>query len=210
MKQNMVKFLTLICLILFLCSCSTSVPEPVITFSGTFDGKTEDNRPIKLTFTKSERGFNGHGTLDGKPISLSLLTSYRGLGEATYKETTMPVSVELSFDGNTLSLKGLDRKAIIHRDDTPLTTSPGPFTGRFRGGGITGLIDLMQNGKLVVGTGRVYSQTIALSGITKDGKNFKGRMIFTDGSQATITAKLSDGDRLLTVNGFGSPLEFRR
>jgi hypothetical protein len=199
--------------ILTLCSCSASVPEPLIAFSGTFEGNTEDHRPIKLTFTESERGFNGYGILDGNPISLSLLTSFRGFGVTTYKERTMPITAELSFDGNILTITGLDRPAELYREGLPVTTLSGSFTGQFRCGGMNdfvGVIDLVQNGTLVVGTGRIYSQTIALSGIIEDGKHFKGRAIFTDGSQAAITATLSEGDRILTVNGFGKPLAFRR
>lgn len=213
MQQYMHKSLIITGLLLILCSCSLRVDVPLLSFSGTFAGNTEDNRPIKLTLTKSETGFNGHGTLDGKPISISILTSQRGLGVITYNENILSVSADLSFDGNSITLIGLDKPVILHRDGSPVAISQGPFTGRFISGGIDdfiGIIELVQNETLVVGTGSVFGQTVALSGIIEGENNFKGRAIFTDGSEAIITAQLSEDGRLLKVKGLAGPLEFRR
>ena len=74
MRRDMVKSLIPICLALvLLCGCSLKVPEPLlVSFSGTYVGDLEDHGPIRLTLTKAERGYSGYGTLDGKPISISL------------------------------------------------------------------------------------------------------------------------------------------
>jgi hypothetical protein len=90
---------------------------------------------------------------------------------------------------------------------------PASFSGRFTSGGtedFSGQIDFIQHGNLASGTGQVLGQTFALSGTVDTSGRFTGRAIFADESEATISGQLNEQNRVLSVLGFGSPLQFKR
>jgi hypothetical protein len=197
----------------FISCCSNDITENSADFSGTFNGKTEDDRTIKVKLMKSAHGYHGYGELDGEPIALSLFHSLRGIGKLSQDDRMVTVAVDLSFNRNELSITGLNKSALLYRHDIAHTTTTGPFAGKYVSSSLTGVIgtiDLSQNENLVSGTGIVYSQAFALSGIVNDEDIFKGRALFFDRSEAEVTAKLQNTGSTISMTGLLGELVFKR
>lgn len=214
MKHSIIQIALMMVATVLFYGCSASIQEPANTLSGTFNGATaEEDLPISLTVVKSSRGFYGVGTYDGSPLILSLMSSYRGIGEMTYNGKTTPVTAELSFDGTDLVLAGMESPALLHRNGAAEAPARGPFSGRYQSGEMaeTGAaIDFHQSENLVAGTGVVYNKKFIISGLADAENNFEGRALFTDGSEVAVTAKLSRTGRSLTLVGLAGTLEFTR
>lgn len=213
METRLSTLFYLTAIVLVFSGCTTTIEQPIQTLSGTFTGTSEDGQSVRLQLDKSVAGIAGYGSVDEDPITVSLLTGYQGQGVMTYDSRIRPVAVELSFDGEMLTFHALDSPVVLSRVVDEAGTSFGQFTGRFENThttGTVGVVELEQHGNLIVGTGSVYGMPIALSGQVESDAAFNGKMMFTDGSRAVTTGKLSDGNRKLTITGFGSPLEFSR
>lgn len=194
-------------------ACSIVVPEGIPPPSGKFSGQTADHRPVEITIVETPQGFVGHGELDGKPLTLAFLATYRGRGVLHYDGTERPFEVELSFDGGILGLAGLEQSVELRRGGTPAELPAGVFAGRFRATGtqrLAGEVELAQVGNLIIGTGNLYGQSLALSAVVDAPRKFRGRAMFSDGSEAYVTGELTSGDHVLTLTGIGQPLKLRR
>jgi hypothetical protein len=181
--------------------------------AGSFVGTTADHRPIRLSLRPAPGGFVGVGELDGSPVSLSFLAGVKGLGVVAVDDRLVPFEAELSFDGDRLSLD-LDGEPIeLERGGAAEAPSGGPLAGRFVAGGgrdFTGELILAQDGRLVFGSGLLFGRRFAIAGVTDGPGELRGRAVYDDGGEASLSATLTDGGRRLRVFGLGVPLEMVR
>jgi hypothetical protein len=195
-----------------LCGCDVALDTVPISPTGVFRGTTPDGRVMEITAIDTPQGFTGYGQLDQTAVSLSFLVSPQAIGLVNTNGNTSPSRAELALDQDALTLQLAEGPVRLLKAPSA-TAVPASFSGRFTSGGtddFAGQIDLVQYGNLASGTGRVLGQTFALSGIVDTSGRFTGRAIFVDESEATIGGQLSDQNRVLSVLGFGSPLQFRR
>lgn len=195
-----------------LCGCDVALAPVPISAAGVFRGTTPDGQAMEISARDTPLGFTGHGQLRGTAVSLSFLLSPQAVGLLNSNGSTASSRVEVSPDGDALTLQLADGPVRLVKDPSATPVPPG-FSGRFTSGGtndFAGQIDLVQDGNLASGTGQVLGQTFALSGTVDASGRFSGRAIFPDESEATISAQLSEQNRALSVLGFGSPLQFRR
>jgi hypothetical protein len=144
MRRSIARYIVLVTILAACSACRASLPGPEIAFPGAYSGKTGDDRPIRLTLTRSQAGVSGQGTLDGKPLSVSMLSSHKGLCLIAYENTTRPATAQLSFDGETLTISGLETPAVLSKDGPLFNAPPGPFTGRYQSGGMEDLVGVFR------------------------------------------------------------------
>jgi hypothetical protein len=199
-------------LVATLCGCDVSLDAVPISATGVFRGPTPDGRMMEITAIETPQGFAGHGKLHETAVSLSFLVSPQSVGLVNISGNTSPSRVELALDEDALTLQ-LAEGSVRLVKTTSAPAIPASFSGRFTSGGtedFSGQIDFIQYGNLASGTGQVLGQTFALSGTVDTSGRFTGRAIFVDESEATISGQLSEQNRVLSVLGFGSPLQFKR
>jgi hypothetical protein len=199
-------------LVATLCGCDVSLDAAPISANGVFRGTTPDGQVMEITAIETPQGFAGHGKLHETAVSLSFLVSPQSVGLVNASGNISPSRAELALDEDALTLQLIDGSVrLVKTASAP--TIPATFSGRFTSGGtgdFSGQIDFVQYGNLASGTGQVLGQTFALSGTVDTSGRFTGRAIFVDESEATISGKLSEQNRVLSVLGFGSPLQFKR
>ena len=200
-------------LVATLCGCDVALDAVPISATGVFRGTTSDGQVMEITAIETPQGFAAHGKLhETAAVSLSFLVSPRSIGLVNVNGDTSPSRVELSPDEDALTLQLAEGSVrLVKAPSAPAI--PASFSGRFTSGGtedFSGQIDFIQYGNLASGTGQVLGQTFALSGTVDTSGRFTGRAIFADESEATISGQLSEQSRVLSVLGFGSPLQFKR
>ena len=184
--------------------------------AGTFSGSTDDGRALVLTLERTDVGFSGRGTLDGKSFVLSGAQTWTGVGAVAYGDGSIGlVSLGLSPDGSTLNyqLSGQGPTALA-RGGTPVAPQvPGPFSGRFaaaEGELPLAVITVKQSNALITGVGRILGQAAGITGRVTAARRAAGVITFTDESQASFEAELSSDGQSLTILGLGAPLVLER
>jgi hypothetical protein len=199
-------------LIATLCGCDVALDTIPISPTGVFRGTTPDGQVMEITAIETPQGFAGHGKLRETTVSLSFLVNPQSVGLVSSNGNISPSRVELVPEDDALTLQLAEGSVRLVK--TPSVTAiPASFSGRFINGGtedFVGQIDFIQYGNMASGTGQVLGQTFALSGTVDTSGRFTGRAIFADESEATISGQLSEQNRVLSVLGFGSPLQFKR
>lgn len=192
-----------------LAACATAPAVAPQTVTGRYVGKTEDGKPIAITFSESDRAFQAEGTIGDQPLVLAGAVGWRGVGSLVDAEGTQSlVEVELSADGEHLVLKtsGGAPMVLDRGDAAPPTAAEGPFSGTYRArkeGATIAEASLVQRGRLLTGVAMVAGDPSGVSGYTTGPNSMSGFVTFLDGSQVAFEAELAADQRSITLRGFG-------
>lgn len=199
-------------LVLLYLGLDVDLGQPPLELSGTFSNDTINSDSITFTFSKTPVGYVARGTIGGKRVLLSGLTTLRIEGMLIGSAMRpLPVSVELALDGSTITLQGLEKPVMLRPGGSIVPVHPGAFTGHYKSGNITepiGFIDLVQDGSLLVGSGNLFGQPMNMAGIVHQDNTIKGIISFAGEIESIFNAEIKGNS--LTIHGLGEPLVFRR
>ncbi len=205
------------------CKCTSEPPEYIPQYispteqqttvlSSTFQGTTFDGKSVRITLNQKGNTVTGNGLIGNKRCSISGITSQYGPIIVTFEDGRVtPATVAISPAGNTATIKGFGQPLVVNRGGKPVKTSSGPFAGNYKTAGPPPLtLTLTQGGKLLAGTGFVEGKPIAVVGKVIGSNKASGAILFSDESRNIVKATLSGDGRILTILGFGSPIEMAR
>jgi hypothetical protein len=196
-----------------LAGCGSPAGSSLPVASGTYQGSTEDGRPLRLTLSQDGLAVAGHGELDGRPVAVAGSVAWSAVADVTDAEGRREqVRLTLLGDGRGLSIASGDRRFDLARgepDGPPLT---GPFTGRYEaraGAGVIAELTLSQRSSLLSGTAVVFARPAGVSGRVTGADTASAVVTFGDASQLPFDVR-RESDGALTVLGLGEPVVLER
>jgi hypothetical protein len=206
--QGMICAVTL----LFLGGCAHLARQPAPALTGSYAGETTDGTRVTIALQQDQNAVTGHGTVGSDRISISALTSWAGPVAIAFPDGRVAhghLALSPLGEKATLEVPGLELE-LARSAGVPLTAT-GPFSGSYQREAETAAwVRLVQNGDLIAGTGYLDGKPIAVAGKVIGPNQARGTLLFSDESRTTVTAVLSEGDRVLTVDGAGRPIKLRR
>lgn len=204
--------ITTILVDIFLLSCTSFHRRPIPVFTGSFQGNSAEGDAVLMSFEQEGNTIIGNGSLGGRKFSLSGIASWHGPVVVMFEDGTRATAdLRLSVQGDRANVKGLGRAFDLNRVSGTAPESVGPFTGTYTNDGPPVVsLELKQEGTLLSGTGIVEGKPVAVVGIVSEAMNVRGILLFSDESERSVKATLSDGGRELVIHGLGGEVVMRR
>ncbi len=213
-ERNIMKVSLRILLISFalaVMGCAERHKTETQSVTGTFSGVTGNGESVVLTLEQGEYGSRGQGTINGKPLVISGINTYGVSGTIMYADGSSSL-VKLGVDpvSEGLTIKLLDQPKITLNDGgTPVTRTPGPFTGTYRPVGSESnhaTATIIQSGSLIMGNAEIYDQATSVTGRATEPNKVVGTITYRDESQVFFEAELSADKKTITLSGMGKPI----
>jgi len=190
-------------------ACGPGEEPPATELSGTYEGTTEDGRPMRLELSQEGMGVRGHGVVDGEPVVVAGALACSAAVTLTATDgSVQALSLTPSGGGARLSVAHGEREIGLDRTAASPTPGAGPFAGRYEASGPAGIIaelHLVQHSSLLAGSGRVFERPVGVSGRVTGTDRATGEVTFSDASTLRFEARReSDGSIVLT--GLGEPI----
>jgi hypothetical protein len=200
----------------FMVGCSPDTDHKAPNLAGTFSGILPDGKHMTITLQQDDNIVSGHGEVDSKSFSVSGVTTIHGPLVVAFENGHVETSnVVLSSRGRTAHVDWLGKKIALQRGGEPIESSSGDFTGKFSTNRPYPIqISITQKEKVLAGTGYITDKAVAVVGIVESGSMCaNGRILYSDGSNASTKACLSSDKESLILNEgdvSGTPITLNR
>jgi hypothetical protein len=197
--------------LLLISGCSSVAEMDPIDSTAKFAGNTGKGESLHVTLALNEDAAMGRGEMSGRAFVLSVVRSWQGKGTLRFEDgETLPVTIELAQDQNSLLLASKDGEGLLTRSGEAKPEWRSGLSGEFASDTQIPLrVNLRQVGSMIVGTGYQAGQPVAVSGTIQD-KQVVATLAFADESCRRVSAVVGNGGKTLTVSGLGETIELRR
>ncbi len=177
-----------------------------LSLTGQYSAVTDDGRAITMDIEEQDDAVRIAGIIDGKPFAGSAARQSVARGALINEAGGMaPVEIEYDERGKNVVIRSarFGDLALSASEHTAQVSPPGQFSGTYRAraaNAVLAELRVVQNGRLIAGTGRVFGSSVGFTGRERDDGQVEGNLLYSDGTWARVrVVQLNDGE--IEVNG---------